>query len=99
MASTKKGQVTLRGRFSKGSVVTLTKVASEAALRPEGGEDVETKTVGEKDGVSFVQFTGVEQDARYIIHGINDGQPLAIRARQLFHDREEITVYAAVRGH
>jgi 23S rRNA (cytidine2498-2'-O)-methyltransferase len=26
------------------------------------------------------------------------GKPLAIRARQLFHDREEITVYAAVRG-
>ena len=27
------------------------------------------------------------------------GKPLAIRARQLFHDREEVTVYAAVRGH
>jgi 23S rRNA (cytidine2498-2'-O)-methyltransferase len=27
------------------------------------------------------------------------GKPLAIRARQLFHDREEITVYAAVHGH
>ena len=27
------------------------------------------------------------------------GKPLTIRARQLFHDREEITAYAAVRGH
>jgi 23S rRNA (cytidine2498-2'-O)-methyltransferase len=27
------------------------------------------------------------------------GKPLTIRARQLFHDREEITVYASLRGH
>jgi hypothetical protein len=80
MAS-RKGQVTLRGRFSKGSVVTLTKVAGEHTLRPQGGEDIATKTVEEKDGVSFVQFTGVEEGARYFVHGINDGFPLEVRAR------------------
>jgi hypothetical protein len=75
-----KGQVTLRGRFSKGSVVTLTKVAGEHVLRPAGGEQVETKTVEEKDGTSFVQFTsGVEVGARYFVHGINDGFPLEVR--------------------
>jgi hypothetical protein len=79
------GQVTLRGRFSVGSVVTLTRVAGEGTLRAEGGEDVETKTVVEEDGVprvGFVRFSkGVEPGARYIIHGINDGVPLQIRAR------------------
>jgi hypothetical protein len=84
MAS-RSGQVTLRGRFSVGSVVTLTKVAGEGTLRAEGGEDVETKTVTEEDGaprVGFVRFSkNVEPGARYIIHGINDGVPLQIRAR------------------
>jgi hypothetical protein len=81
MASSKKGQVTLRGRFSKGAIVTLTKVAGEHVLRPEGGEDVETKTVGERDGVAEVQFTGLEVDARYIAHGLEDGRPIMLRAR------------------
>jgi hypothetical protein len=81
MAS-RSGQVTLRGRFSEGSVVTLTRVDGEHTLRPQGGEDIETKTVEGRDGVSFVQFTrGVEVGARYFIHGINDGSPLEIRAR------------------
>jgi hypothetical protein len=84
MAS-RSGQVTLRGRFSVGSVVTLTRVAGEGTLRAEGGEDVETKTVVEEDGVprvGFVRFSkGVEPGARYIIHGINDGVPLQIRVR------------------
>jgi hypothetical protein len=80
MASSK-GQVTLRGRFSKGSIVTLTRVAGEHTLRPEGGEDIETKTVGEKDGVSEVKFTkGVEVGARYFIHGLEDGAPIQLRA-------------------
>jgi hypothetical protein len=80
MASSK-GQVTLRGRFSKGSVVTLTRVAGAHVLRPEGGEDIETKTVGEKDGVSEVSFTsGVEVGARYFIHGLEDGSPIQLRA-------------------
>ncbi len=81
MASSK-GQVTLRGRFSKGSIVTLTRVAGEHVLRPEGGEDIETKTVSEKNGVSEVQFsTGVEVGARYFIHGLEDGVPIVLRAR------------------
>jgi hypothetical protein len=84
MAS-RSGQVTLRGRFSVGSVVTLTRVAGEGTLRAEGGEDVETRTVVEEDGVprvGFVRFSkGVEPGARYIIHGINDGVPLQIRVR------------------
>jgi hypothetical protein len=96
MAS-KKGQVTLRGRFSKGSVVTLTKVAGEHTLRPQGGEDVATKTVEEKDGASFVQFTGVEEGARYIVHGINDGSPLEVRARgRAADDDSEVLAQAPV---
>jgi hypothetical protein len=47
MASSK-GQVTLRGRFSPGDVVTLTKVAGPHVLRPEGGEAIETQTVTEE---------------------------------------------------
>jgi hypothetical protein len=77
------GQVTLRGRFPVGAVVTLTRVAGEHVLRPEGGEDVEVKTVEEEKGaprVGFVRFTkGVEPGARYFIHGLNDGVPLQVR--------------------
>jgi hypothetical protein len=82
MASSTAGQVTLRGRFSKGSIVTLTKVAGEHVLRPEGGEDIETKEVGEAgNGVSEVTFSkGVEVGARYFIHGLEDGQPIQLRA-------------------
>jgi hypothetical protein len=79
------GQVTLRGRFPVGSVVTLTKVAGEHVLRPEGGEEVEVKTVTEEDGaprVGYVRFSkGVEVGARYFIHGLVDGRPLEVRAR------------------
>jgi hypothetical protein len=48
MASRSAGQVTLRGRFPVGAVVTLTRVAGEHVLRPEGGEEVEVQTVGEE---------------------------------------------------
>jgi hypothetical protein len=84
MAS-RSGQVTLRGRFSPGSLVTLTKVAGEHVLRPEGGEQIEVKTVGEEEGaprVGYVRFSkGVEPGARYIIHGLEGGVPLEVRIR------------------
>jgi hypothetical protein len=82
MASSK-GQVTLRGRFSPGDVVTLTKVAGPHVLRPEGGEEIETQTVTEeKDAprVGYVRFSkGVEIGARYFIHGLHDGRPQEVR--------------------
>jgi hypothetical protein len=51
------GQVTLRGRFSAGTVVRLVRVAHEGVLRPEGGEEVDVQTA-EKDenGVASVSF-------------------------------------------
>jgi len=77
------GQVTLRGRFPVGAVVTLTKVDGPHVLRPEGGEDIETQTVTEeKDapGVGYVRFSkGVEPGARYFIHGLADGVPINVR--------------------
>jgi hypothetical protein len=83
MASRSAGQVTLRGRFPVGAVVTLTRVAGEHVLRPEGGEEVEVQTVGEeKDAprVGYVRFSkGVEVGARYFIHGLVDGRPLEVR--------------------
>jgi hypothetical protein len=51
------GQVTLRGRFSAGTVVRLVRVAHEGVLRAEGGEEVDVQTA-EKDenGVASVSF-------------------------------------------
>ena len=43
------GQVTLRGRFAPGDVVTLVKVAGPHVLRSEGGEEIETKEVEEQE--------------------------------------------------
>lgn len=82
MASSK-GQVTLRGRFSPGDVVTLVRVAGPHVLRSEGGEEIETQTVTEeKDAprVGYVRFSkGVEVGARYFIRGLTSGVPLEIR--------------------
>jgi hypothetical protein len=77
------GQVTLRGRFSAGTVVRLVRVAHEGVLRPEGGEEVDVQTA-EKDenGVASVSFkSGVDEGARYIATGISDGRPLDVRVR------------------
>jgi hypothetical protein len=83
MASRSAGQVTLRGRFSPGDVVTLVKVAGPHVLRSEGGEEIETQTVTEeKDAprVGYVRFSsGVEVGARYFIRGLTGGSPLEIR--------------------
>jgi hypothetical protein len=82
MASGKAGQATIRGRFAPGSVVTLTKVAGEHVLRPEGGEDVGTGEVKRNsDGVAEVKFSGLEVGARYIAHGISEGAPVQVRVR------------------
>lgn len=79
------GQVTLRGRFSPGDVVTLVRVDGEHVLRSEGGEEIETQTVGEeKDvpGVGYVRFSkDVEVGARYFIRGLTDGVPIELRIR------------------
>lgn len=77
------GQVTLRGRFSAGTVVRLVRVAHEGVLRAEGGEEVDVQTA-EKDenGVASVSFkSGVDEGARYIATGISDGAPLDVRVR------------------
>jgi hypothetical protein len=77
------GQVTLRGRFSAGTVVRLVRVAHEGVLRAEGGEEVDVQTA-EKDenGVASVSFkSGVDEGARYIATGISDGRPLDVRVR------------------
>jgi hypothetical protein len=72
-----KGQVTLRGRFSPGTVVALVKVRDETVLRAQGGKTLERKKV-DKDGV--VTFDA-EVGARYFITGIQDGFPVQVRAR------------------
>lgn len=81
MASGKdKGHITLRGRFSPGVRVRLVKVAGPHVLRPgESDEVVDTATV-DKDGcVSFSK--GVEVNERYFVSGIQQGEPLNVRAR------------------
>jgi hypothetical protein len=73
--------VTLRGRFPKGSIVTLVEVAGAHVLRAEGGEEIETRTVGEENGASVVQFSkGVREGARYFVTGLIDGRPEEVRA-------------------
>jgi hypothetical protein len=68
MAS-KGSAVTLRGRFSPGTLVALVQVRQEA-LRAEGGKTVEEKFVDE-DGL--VRFTsGVEDGGYYFIVGVRE---------------------------
>lgn len=101
MASRAAGQVTLRGRFSPGDVVKLTRVAGEHVLRPEGGEEIEVQSVGEeKDAprVGFVRFSkGVEVGARYFVHGLHEGTPLEVRVRgRAKDDPEEVLSQAPI---
>jgi hypothetical protein len=79
MASKKSGQVTLAGRFPKGTDVRLVKVRDETVLRSEGGETIDTQTVDDDGRVQFKK--GVEVGARYFIVGYVDGVPLEVRAR------------------
>ncbi len=84
MAS-RSGQVTIRGRFTEGQPVHLTKVKDESVQRPEGGQLVDTKKV--KDGQ--VQFkTGVDDNARYIAWGYVRGEYVTVRARGRTDDTE-----------
>lgn len=80
MASSTKGRVTLRGRFSPGTPVRLVKVAGPHVLRSEGGEVIASKTVDDEDGVGVVSFPAVVGE-RYFVCGIQDGSPLEVRAR------------------
>lgn len=78
--SSKGAQVTLRGRFSPGTVVQLVKVAGPQVLRTSPGDEVvEEKTVDENGHVQFSK--GVEDNCRYYIRGYQDGFPLEIRVR------------------
>lgn len=72
------GQVTLRGRFRAGTVVSLVQVAGEHVLRSEGGKEVDRKKV---DDDGCVQFTGLDIDGRYFAEGLADGHPLSVRLR------------------
>lgn len=72
------GQVTLRGRFRPGTVVSLVKVAGPHTLRSEGGEEVNRKVVS---AGGDIQFTGLEVDGRYLAVGLLDGHPLEVRLR------------------
>lgn len=75
-----KGHITLRGRFSPGVRVRLVKVAGAHVLRPgETDEVVDTATVDEDGCVSFSK--GVEVNERYFVSGIQQGEPLNVRAR------------------
>lgn len=78
MASSKKGQVTLRGRFSPGAKVSLVKVDGPHVLRPPDGASPEATATVDKDGC--VTFPA-DIDSRYFIVGQEDGTPLAVRAR------------------
>jgi hypothetical protein len=73
------GQARLAGRFPPGSVVRLVKVASEAALRSEGGEPVDEQTVGDDGVVTFSR--GVDVGGRYFAVGLVAGTPLEVRLR------------------
>jgi hypothetical protein len=73
------GQARLAGRFPPGSVVRLVKVASEATLRSEGGEEVDTQTVGDDGVVTFSK--GVDVGGRYLAVGLVGGTPLEVRLR------------------
>jgi hypothetical protein len=73
------GQARLAGRFPPGAVVRLVEVDSEATLRSEGGQEVDTQTVGD-DGV--VEFSkGVRVGGRYFAVGLVGGTPLEVRLR------------------
>jgi hypothetical protein len=73
------GQARLAGRFPPGAVVRLVKVASEATLRSEGGEEVDTQTVGDDGVVTFSK--GVDVGGRYLAVGLVGGAPLEVRLR------------------
>jgi hypothetical protein len=75
MARRKQGEVTVRGRFPKGTRVSVHEVQDESVLRAEG-EPREVVTAGE-DGVKFQTHEG----QRYIVHGIVNGAPVSLRVR------------------
>jgi hypothetical protein len=85
MAS-KKGQVTLAGRFPKGTRVELVEVADESVLRSEGGRVVGSARVGEDGTVRFTD--GVTAGNRYFIRGLINGRPEEVRARGNTADEE-----------
>jgi hypothetical protein len=71
----RQGKVRLNGRFSSGTRVELVKVGHAGVLRSEGGEVVDSATVGKDGSVEFE----AEPAGRYFIRGVNDGFPLEVR--------------------
>jgi hypothetical protein len=72
-------QARLAGRFPPGTDVRLVEVASAAALRAEGGREVDSQTVGDDGVVTFSK--GVEVGRRYFVVGLVGGSPLEVRIR------------------
>jgi hypothetical protein len=61
-------QARLAGRFPPGTDVRLVEVSSAAALRAEGGREVDSQTVGDDGVVTFSK--GVEVGRRYFVVGL-----------------------------
>jgi hypothetical protein len=64
-------QARLAGRFPPGTDVRLVEVSSAAALRAEGGREVDSQTVGDDGVVTFSK--GVEVGRRYFVVGLVGG--------------------------
>lgn len=79
-SSVKGAQVTLNGRFSRGTRVELVKVASAGVLRTGPGDEVVDSKEVDEDG--HVQFSkGVEDGCRYFVRGYQEGFLLEVRVR------------------
>lgn len=90
--------VVLRGRFTKGSIVRLVEVDGEHVLRSEGGREVDSKKVGEEDGISVVKFSsGVKDGVRYFVSGYVDGTPLEVRVTGRKDAEDSVLAQAPVR--
>ena len=76
--ATQKAQVTLRGRFPKGTRVRLVKVRDESVLRTDlSDKAVDDQVVGDDGSVTFSK--GVEKGQRYFIVGRVEGMPVEVR--------------------
>jgi hypothetical protein len=71
------GVIVVSKVFPPGERVTLTHVADESVLRPEGGEKIEERVV---DANGDVGFDGLEAGERYFVSGHIAGNPTDVRA-------------------
>jgi hypothetical protein len=70
-----KGKTTLRGRFPKGTIVSLREVPDAGTLRSTPEQEVDTKTVNDDGEVTFSTDVGT----RYIAFAYVNGAPLEVR--------------------